>query len=100
LFFASEMVYRADAQGVARGDGGCVGAVHPGQFLHRQDIGQIVQILAAVLPGRGDPEKALLGHGHESLQAELFVFIQYTGHRLDYLAGEIPDSDLQSRLLW
>ena len=91
LFLAAEIVDRADAQGVARRNGGRLGAVHPGDLLHGDDIGNIVHGLAIVCFSDKHAEQADLAHFAREVGGKFLGFIQFQGHRRNLALGELAD---------
>jgi len=68
-----------------------MGAVHPGDFFHGDDIGNIIQTLAAVFFGDEHPEQAEVGHFLHEIEGEFLFFVQLLGDRLYLLLGEIAN---------
>ena len=91
LLLAAEVIERADAERVPGGHGGRVGAVHAGDLLHGDDVGEVVHGLAAVGLRDEHAEESELGHLPQGVVGELLLLVELACDRLDLVFGETAD---------
>ena len=98
LFLVAEIVDGADTQRVPCSDGGRLRSVHPGQFFHGDDIGDIPDIGAAVPLRNEAAEQSHIGHLACQLGGKFLFFIQFLGYGSDLVfrkfTNRMPDQVL------
>ena len=100
LLLVAEVVDRPDAERICRRHRRRLGAVHPGNLLHRDDVGDIADLRPPVLFRDEHAEKPELAHLSGNIDGKFGLFVELFGLGLDDLLGEIAHGLAQDILLF